>query len=100
MALWPTVTPSPTTVAKRPPTTWMVALSCTLLRAPIRMWWMSPRTTVWNHKLDCGPMAHVADDDGGVAHVCRRIDLGTAVAECQDHGGGKATPLDAKRRVR
>ena len=48
-ALWPTVTSSPMWVSMPPESRWITVPSWMLVRAPMRMMPMSPRTRQWNH---------------------------------------------------
>jgi len=47
-ALCPTVTSSPMKAENAPESTWMIDPSWMLVRAPIRIEFMSPRTRQWN----------------------------------------------------
>src|SRR5262249_40789546 len=96
--LWPTVTSSPRIAGRRSLTTCTVALSCRLLRAPMRTWWTSPRTTVWNQRLDCGPTmtsptTTAASGTNAVGSMRGRWPSKATIM------GGDATPLDGRRRV-
>ena len=56
-AAWPMVTSSPMSVGSPPPVTWMTVPSCTLVRAPMRMTFTSPRTTTLNQMPLSGPIS-------------------------------------------
>ncbi len=45
------------TVGCVPPVTWTIEWSCTFVRAPIRIRFTSPRTTVWNQIEDPSPIS-------------------------------------------
>lgn len=57
MTPWPTVTSSPMIVFDRPSVMWTQLRSCTLDRAPIRIFPMSARRTQPNHTLASSPIS-------------------------------------------
>ena len=85
IAACPMVTSSPMVVGWVPDWTWTTVPSWTLVLAPIRMAFTSPRMTTFIQTLSLRADVDVADDLGALVDVGGRVDGGRNPAECAQH---------------